>query len=95
MYGPWMKGKEWDARGFILSHELTVFAVVDGTLFKMVGLKSDGTQEGKYTTGTFGKGPYTFDVIKQEWERGTSVNVGNYKVKDVSCSEGKISKISI
>ena len=86
MFGDWITTTK--APGFALSGQLTVFAVHNGNILKMVGLQGNGNQEGRNVKNF--KGTVSLDAVRQAWENPTDTVGSHYQVKDTSsCSTGK------
>ena len=93
LYGPWIRGTLMGI-GFELHNDLTVFAAQDDMFLKMVGVKGNGDQEGRYKTKP--EGDITLQNVKQAWESPTGYSGGlNYQVKDMSsfCSTGNLKAV--
>ena len=91
MYGPQIRTLM--GIGFELSNDLTVFVAYDDGHLKMVGVKGNGDQEGRYKTKP--EGDITLQNVKQAWESPTGYKGGtNYQVKDISfCSIGNLKSV--
>ena len=86
MYGGWIT--ESRAPGFVLSDQLTVFAVDAGPFLKMVGLQGNGNQEGRNVKNF--KGTVTLEDVRKAWENPFQKVGSHYQVKDTSsCSPSK------
>ena len=91
IYGPWIKDTLMGI-GFELSNDLTVFAAYDDGHLKMVGVKGNGDQEGRYKTKP--EGAITLQTVKEAWESPTGYPGANYKVNEISfCSTGNLKEV--
>ena len=90
MYGESIAyGKEFRAPGYEFTDQLTVFAMIEGTYLKLVGLH----HEGKYV-GRGWHDSITLEAVKHAWENPTGTAGKNYQVKAMQstscCSAGKV-----
>ena len=98
MYGESIAyGKEFRAPGYEFTDQLTVFAMIEGTYLKLVGVHLEGKYVGRGWDSCI-----TLEAVKQAWEQPGQMDMGhgtagnNYQVKAVKststgrCSTGKV-----
>ena len=90
MYGESIAyGEECRVPGYELTDQLTVFAMIEGTYLKLVGLH----HEGKYV-GRGWDGCNTLEAVEQAWDNPSGTAGKNYQVKAMRsmscCSAGKV-----
>ena len=83
-------GQEFRAPGYVFTDQLAVFAMIEGTYLKLVGIHLEGKYVGRGWDDSI-----TLETVKKAWEQPTGTAGNNYQVKAVHststgrCSTGK------
>jgi len=80
-------GQEFRAPGYVFTDQLAVFAMIEGTYLKLVGIHLEGKYVGRGWDDSI-----TLETVKKAWEQPTGTAGNNYQVKAVhSTSTGRCS----